>query len=320
MTQVGEAVGVGEFVSDTHTKSTCPWHQEGKKDKKKMDAPDPDEDTEAMPPNDGGALGRNLKAARDKPPKADSLWVGYKWKEELRYKAGRKMKVVQVYKETKGDDEEEYDLQYAPHHLIPGNESLKGSKVVPFMGDADSISEYAEGQSSVIKEGFSINYDVNGAKNGVWLPSPYALSMKNEWPAEPAIKVIKRRLGQKRADESEDFKTAYVAASIEASGGRQFHMRHKPYSDQVREILKTIGSRMKLMAKGECPIAADSKESGKFDPPMGLVGRLNALSANMHRFLTGSIWRPPLFTDAMTEEYSKDLKWTERKGGISKVM
>ena len=193
--ELGEVVTApGEFTNDVHTEDTCPWHQKAESKKKKMDAMNPDEDAPgAIPPNDGGTLGKNLKAAKDNPPKADSVFVTYKMDQELKYKAGKKEKVVQVYKKAKGDVEEEYDLQYAPHHLIPGNESLKGSAVVPFMGDDDSIEEYADGQPSRIKEGFAIGYDVNAAKNGVWLPSPYALSNRNEWPAIPGVKVIKKR-------------------------------------------------------------------------------------------------------------------------------
>lgn len=314
-------VAVTEFTSEVHTESTCPWHQKGENKKKKMAAMDPDEDVlGAIPPNDGGTLGRNLKAAKDNPPKADWVEVTYRMGEELRYKAGKKRKLVRVYQETRGDVEEEYDLQYAPHHLIPGNESLKGSPIVPYLGDDDAIAEYAEGQASVIKEGYSVGYDVNDAKNGVWLPSPYALSNRNEWPAEPGIEVIKRRLGARIAEQTEDFKEAYVAAAIAAAKNHQFHMRHKKYSDKVRDILKAIASRMKLMAKGECPIAKSSKKSGKFDPPMGLVGRLNVLSDNLRRLTTGPVWRPPLFTDSMTAEYAQDLAKTKAKGKIKKVV
>ncbi|BFU91457.1 MAG: hypothetical protein NTAFB01_26440 [Nitrospira sp.] len=318
---VGEAVTASEFVDEDHNEQTCPWHQQSEKKKKKMEPVDPDDDSEAMAPNDGGTLGKNMTAGKEKPPRADTVTINYAPGEELEYTQGKKreLKTIQTYEKMKKSKKYEYDLQYAPHHLIPGNESLKGSPIVPFMGDDDSIAEYAKGQGSLIKEGFSILYDVNNADNGVWLPSPYALSMKNEWPAKPGIKVIKRRLGEDVADETEDFKTAYVSESIRVSG-RQFHMRHKGYSDKVREILKTIAQRLKLMATDECPIAMTSEDDGKFNPPMGLVGRLNVLSANLKGLLVGGLWRPPLYTDAMTEEYAADLKDVERKGKIRKVV
>lgn len=319
---VGEAVQASEFVNDTHSESTCPWHQKGEKNKKKLEAMHPNEDSEEMPPNDDGTLGRNLIAAEDTPPKAETVSINYAPGQELKYEVGRKKvsKVVQSYKEMKKGESYEYALQYAPHHLIPGNESLKGSPIVPFMGDDDSIAEYAEGQGSFIKEGFSILYDVNGAENGVWLPSPYALSMKNDWPAKPAMKVIKRRLNEDVADETEDFKLAYVADSIRASGGRQFHMRHKDYSEKVGEILKAMADRLVLMATGQCPIATNSKQDEKFDPPMGLVGRLHVLSENLRTYLVGPLWRPPLYADSMTEQYAADLTVVKSKGMVRRVV
>ena len=322
MTQVGEAVDAPEFARDeVHTKSTCPWHQKGEKKKKKMEDTDPDDDSTAMPPNDGGTLGRNMTAIKNKTPKADTLDVTYAPGEELTYGSGKKKKTVQTYEETKRGKLYEYPLQYAPHHLIPGNESLKGTNIVKFLGDQDTIAEFAKGKTSMIKEGFSTGYDVNSGKNGAWLPSPYALSMQNEWPSKPGIRVIKRRRSVELADETEDFKEAYVAASIEASGGRQFHMRHNKYSEKVQEILEVIAERMRLMAAGACPLASDSADDDdKLDPPYGVVGRLNVLSENLNRLVTGALWRPPLFTDDMTREYAEDLKQTKRKGRIKKVV
>jgi hypothetical protein len=322
MTQVGEAVEVAEFVSDAHSEDTCPWHQDGPKNHKAMDAMDADEDTAEMPPNHGGTLGINMRAAGNRPPDAASVTLTYVPGDDLEYEVGRKkkrQKTVRPYEEVPDTEEREYQLQYAPHHLVPGNESLKGSELIVYMGDDNAISVFAGKKKSRIKDGFSIGYDVNRAANGVWLPSPYALSMKNEWPAEPGIRVLKRQRGDDVAEQTEDFKTAYVAASISVSGGRQFHMRHKKYSDKVKEILKAMAQRLRLMAKGVCPIAKASAEK-KFDPPVGLVGRLDVLSGNLDRLLTGNVWRAPIYTDAMTEDYAEQLARIEDKEPIVKVL
>lgn len=68
--EVGESISVPEFVrEEVHSKNTCPWHNKEKKKSKKMEATDPDEDVPgAMPPNDGGKLGKNMKADGDDPP------------------------------------------------------------------------------------------------------------------------------------------------------------------------------------------------------------------------------------------------------------
>lgn len=236
----------------------------------------------------------------------------------LRFKQGCKLKTVQTYSKE-NDCIYCYDLQYAPHHLIPGNESLKGSGVVPFLGDENAIRHY--GQTSYIKDGLSANYDVNHAKNGVWLPSPYALSMSNQWPSDDGLEIVKKRKGQRIANETEALRMAYVAAAIEAAGGRQFHMRHEIYSKEVRKALDAIGKRLKIMMRGACPIAAKSKENGKIDPPMGLTARLNVLSDNLRRLVTGSVWRPPIFTDKLTQRYAEErLVSTGAKGDVKQVL
>lgn len=313
--ELGEKVSPSDFVSeDLHNEHVCPWHNPKPKGPSAvMDPQTPDEDTDVMPKNLGTKLGKNL----GNPPRGE-VTVEYKQGSTLRFKQGRKMKTVQTY--SKEDDCIYcYDLQYAPHHLIPGNESLKGSGVVPFLGDENAIQHF--GKTSHIKKGLSANYDVNHAKNGVWLPSPYALSMSNQWPSDDGLEIVKKRKGQRVANETEALRMAYVAAAIEASGNLQFHMRHNDYSRAVRKALDKIGERLKAMMRGTCPIAAKSKENGKIDPPMGLTARLNVLSDNLRRLVTGSVWRPPIFTDKLTQQYAKErLTDTGAKGQVTKVL
>ncbi len=313
--ELGEIISVPDFVSEEkHNKKVCPWHNPNPPGKAKvMDAQEPDEDTNEMPNNLGTKLGKNLG---DRPE--GEVWVEYEQGSVLRFEQGQKNKTVQTYKES---DEYiyYYDLQYAPHHLIPGNESLKDSEVVPFLGDEDVIKNF--GKTSYIKKGCSVGYDVNHEDNGVWLPSPYALSMKNKWPSSQGIKVIKKRKGVDVAEEAERFIRAYVAAGIEASDNKQFHMRHADYSAEVKKALNAIGDRLLLMVDSSCPIAKDSQEDGKVDPPMGLKARLNVLSNNLERLLTGSLWRAPIFTDELTKQYADErLEKTKKRGRMTKVL
>lgn len=320
MPELGETVSPPDFASEVHTEATCPWHTKEKSSAGEMKAVDPDEDVKgAIPPNDGGTLGRNMQAAGVFIPAADEVWIGYGPMDDVHYKSGNKKKSVQTYVEVDGF-EIRYELQYAPHHLIPGNGSLKGSAVVPYLGDEATIKHFKKGEASKIMDGHSVGYDVNAASNGVWLPSPYALSNCNDWPAIPGITALKKQRGEAVAYDTTGFKEAYVAAAIEASGNRQFHMSHKKYSDKVREILKSIGARLKSMAGGECPIASGSKSNGKLVPPAGLPGRLDVLSGNLERLVTGAVWRPPLFTDSMTKEYAERLRKTKLPGDIQKVL
>ncbi|MDH5182037.1 MAG: AHH domain-containing protein [Gammaproteobacteria bacterium] len=313
MTQLGEAISVGDFVPDEqHDENTCPWHSKEKSASPAvMEKMAPNEDSNAMPANLGTKLGENLGKKEN-----DEIWLQYKAKKPLEFnvkvKGEKKVKIAQGYAE---DSVWEYafDLQYAPHHLIPGNESLKGSQIVAYLGDDKVIKNFKKNISSKIKDKQSVGYDVNRSENGVWLPSPYALSMSNTWPSVDGIKIVKNKYGDTVANQTVSFKLAYVAAAIEKSGGHQFHMRHVDYSDKVRQVLDKMGRKLKLMAKGKCPEAKKSKDNGKFDAPMGLVARLDGLSRNLKKLLTGKVWRRPMFTDdKLMQEYIKG--WKEKAG------
>lgn len=323
--EIGEPVEPPDFVSENsevHDKDTCPWCQskmeEGKSEK--MEAQDPQADAVgAIPPTDGGKLGRRLRKAKQKKPE-DTIAVVYRKGAPVHYESGKDMKTLTRYEKMADGETVPYRVQYAPHHLIPGNESLDGSTLVPYMGDDNAISEYSGGQSSKIKNGGFIGYDVNSAENGEWLPSPYALSMKNDWPAEEDVEVVKRRKGLDLGPVTEAFKAAYVAAAIESSG-RQFHMRHKAYSEKVQAILEAMAERLRLFSEqGMCPVAKNGEEDGRFEPPHGLVVRLNVLSSNLRRLVVGRIWRPPMYADGRTEEYAKDLERIKDRAQIERVI
>jgi len=70
-------------------------------------------------------------------------------------------------------------------------------------------------------------------------------------------------------------------------------MRHSDYSREVKDVLDGIAAKMMKMIGGECEVAAD----GKIDAPLGLVARLNALSAQLKVLLIGTVWHPPFFAD-----------------------
>lgn len=352
--EIGEAVtDVSEFFSaEVHDEKTCPWHALGDAPPTQEMLPqEPDEDAEPpvplvgegalvkrmkaakdlppladklhlIPETDGGVLGKKLKSAEDVPPPADTVSLHFETGDVIEQASKR----VRTQSYNPHEDAFPYDLQYAPHHLIPGNESLKGSAVVPFMGDDNSIKNYKSPRmTSRIKDGRSIGYDVNAAENGVWLPSPYALSNKKLWPTGPGLAALLKGPDKEIGKQTTFFKLDYVAAAIEASGGRQFHMRHKPYSDKVRQTLQAMGERLKVMADVACPLAKNSKDQDKCAPPLGLTARLNALSENLRGLLTKSVWRPPLYTDSLTEEYANTLvalgriPKTRTKGRITQI-
>jgi hypothetical protein len=146
--------------------------------------------------------------------------------------------------------------------------------------------------------------------------------MENEWPSEEGKKHILKMKGKEYQNVAVSFQKAYVAAAIEESGKRQFHMRHKDYSTQVQKVLDKIAAKMKVMEDGACKIASDSKKDGKIDAPLGLVARLNALSAQLKVLLIGPVWHEEYYGDdkLMTDYFSLVEAVTGLKADIVKVM
>ena len=338
MTDIGEAISAPDFFTEEqHNEKTCPWHSDEKSAKpKEMDSQEPDEDVDSMPANLGTKLGENLKKDKEEKPN-EEITVNYEEGQKVIYKVNAKkdgvavvkVKEAQTYREMK-QAIYRYPLKYAPHHLIPGNESLKVSQLPMFLGDDNVIKNFKDGcGSSVIKENQTVGYDVNQAENGVWLPSPYALSMSNKWTSVDGIKAIKKaKIRGVSIEETESFKHAYVAASIERSGGRQFHMRHNEYSDEVKNVLDKMADKMILMAGGVCPVASGGEEDDKFDAPKGLKSKLNMLSKVLERLLTGSVWHSPFYTDNKlmpvfadkVDRANKKAGKTTKKANIDKLL
>ncbi|HEV8263942.1 MAG TPA: hypothetical protein VGQ06_03255 [Gemmatimonadales bacterium] len=328
MTQIGEMVTAGEVTGPgVHDSATCPWEQQPAPQPGELEEEEAYEDNPGqIPKNLGKKLGDNLdKAGENEPMDAPGhykkVWIKYKKKPKVPYFEGSDLKEVQAYR-LEHAIQCAYEVQYAPHHLIPGNASLKNSIVVRYLGHSDAIKHY--GSVSKIKDKQFCGYNVNAAENGVWLPSPYALSNNNEWPAQGGIDAIKERRGRAQGDtvDEETFKMAFTVKAIEQAGGQlQFHMAHPDYSNKVREMLNTIGTRLWLISIS-CPFAAGTAQDGKWNLPAGMVERLNRLSANLKSLVTGPIWRPPLYTDGLTQRYANERLGppTPQRVGIERII
>lgn len=149
-----------------------------------------------------------------------------------------------------------------PHHLIPGNESLKNSP---------TLLRWIFADKGTIEN--DIGYNVNNALNGIWLPSNNGMRGYQRWKRSPA------------------FKKDYVVLAMDKAGGH-FHDRHNhPYSDSVTEVLNKIAERMdadEARPKTKCPFEKPEKSEGRYSPPYALVTRLNGVSQRLHGFLKNS--------------------------------
>jgi hypothetical protein len=153
----------------------------------------------------------------------------------------------------------------AAHHLLPGNASVN---------KANDLHKYMlwQGKNPLGLKG-PIGYDINNAGNGVWLPGNYAVRKDTEF-------------GKNWSEFKDPFKDAYARAAMKNAGNLQLHDAHPKYNSNVRASLTEIARKLDSMwkDKSKCPVCGKKLENQN-EPPYGLVGRLNALSAEHRKAL-----------------------------------
>jgi hypothetical protein len=179
-----------------------------------------------------------------------------------------------------GHTEAKHQVIANPHHLVPGNESLKQStELLPWIFES----------KGKIKN--DIGYNVNNAANGIWLPSNNGMRGQSRWS-------------------NKKFKLKYVVLAMDKAGGH-FHDRHgNPYSSSVTKILNTIANRMNgIDAVADCPYKTEKdNKDGKFKPPYALVARLNGVSTRLRGYLlAGSTPQGSFYTSKLVLYY-----WVEK--------
>jgi hypothetical protein len=177
----------------------------------------------------------------------------------------------------------------AAHHLLPGNASVNKAK---------ALHNYMVwgGKNDLGFKG-PIGYDINSADNGVWLPGNYAVRKDTDF--------------KKNWSKFKDpFKNAYARAAMKNSGNLQLHDAHPKYNSNVLKTLLDIAKKLdqlRLKDPTKCPLCGADRK-GKLDPPYGLVGRLNSLSAE-HR-------KPLLFTKANKKAIASGYYTSSRVLGV----
>lgn len=225
--------------------------------------------------NDSGKLGTNCSTTEP-----DELWV-------------------------EGDDLPiSLPVCFAAHHIIPGNGSLKISKL---FGD-DEIGIKIKGKAKG-----NVGYDVNNAVNGVWLPGNYAFST-----IKPDPKKKGSLWGTKGGGLTEYFgidePLSYASAAIEFSG-HQFHDAHEDYNSKI--VLKALNAIYNKLRKTKkvpwCPNAP--KHDAKTAPLYDLVNRLASLSLRLHKMLAfpAKNWKVNVFTSDFSRQWMESQKSSRRR-------
>jgi hypothetical protein len=175
-----------------------------------------------------------------------------------------------------------FDAAVAAHHLIPGNASLKKSKL--FLS-----------KKYLWKDGNAkgnIGYNINNEVNGVWSPGNYGvrpwgsggLAFQAQTGIEPKILAFRA---------IEKWRT-------------QFHDAHEDYSEFVKNSLNELFNKLKRQEVIWCPEAKKESDNPEEKSPMYvLVSRLNTISLRMKKFLTfpTTNWKSNIFTSRFSKQY-----------------
>jgi hypothetical protein len=182
-----------------------------------------------------------------------------------------------------GDDSKPFPSSVAAHHLIPGNASLKNSRLFKSKKYL-RIDGMAKG---------NIGYNINSQPNGVWLPGNYA---QRPWGAAGASFARKYRL----SPQTYAFESIYKWRA-------QFHDAHQNYSKFVTKVLNELCQKLKDSENIWCPKAKKKEENPEDRNLYALVNRLHTVSGRMRRMLVlpTTNWKANIFTSRFSSAFMK---------------
>ncbi|MHC4216007.1 MAG: AHH domain-containing protein [Planctomycetota bacterium] len=284
MPEIGEIVAVPELDQDEN-KCPCDHEKTGEVDNSLH--------------NSGSMLGTRLKNG----------WSTKLWD----YKGNKVVskKKQQIQKTLEDDckpppidvDDNTYPYSRSAHHLIPGNASLRDSNLMAFIKKGDKIFG-------------DIGYDVNGAENGIWLPTHAALSTEMaEGKLLPGEDEAMKYAALTKKVEEDGQENPYFATfqqrytfNIMKKTNRQFHDAHPDYNIFVSKVLEKINVNLINISSGCKECKKVKSPDGKLPPYHQLVNRLNSVSSRLRPLLLGSpvSWRPPVFTSRFAAQLAAD--------------
>jgi len=214
-----------------------------------------------------------------------------------------------------------YPFTVAAHHLIPGNGSLKASRLWNYLNKTgeprvrkkrrkDKTEEVDETPTAVeVRDSDAnllgtwkivqnIGYNVNGAHNGVWLPGSYAMH-------EPK-KEVHHKYDRYWLDRGGRWRDAYRRA-VENLAGGQFHDTHSKYNNNVViNFLNPIADALDLHID-KCPLCSKQRNSDVgLPPPYPLIRTLFRGARWLRTQVCGDPTKASYFTSDTPVEEAED--------------
>jgi len=200
----------------------------------------------------------------------------------------------------------------AAHHLIPGNQAMDGHDIEKYTTTKKN--------GNLLED---IGYDINGKKNGVWLPTyPEIYKSKkvevkgkrfDGWDISKYMwgydnKPVKSGIAQQLPPEEK----IRIINIIQSKWGQAHIGDHKgtDYDKACRERLTLLHSLMKTFWEPKCE--KSTKTNRKLMPPYGLVERINLQSEYMLESIMPRKW-PRNWTEYVSNyalDYAEQYKNT----------
>lgn len=225
---------------------------------------------------------------------------------------------------------EDFDVEIkaAPHHIIPGDAALAKS----------DLEKWTCASKGKIKE--DIGYNVDGAPNGIFLPHlPHIhftrhfeyLSADGQVKGETKTATKGKRKGQVVPKTFADIfgpwsklpparrnaigylvmNETWLQMHYTDHDDPYVHVDHDTnYDGEVKDRCNLLANLMPTYFAPRCPHA--KSDDGKFNPPYGLVSRINGISAYFRTRMTGKptnwqSWVSPLAQDFTAAAISGDV-------------
>ena len=202
----------------------------------------------------------------------------------------------------KGDDEANHLFEDSihgkysveAHHIICGNEILADEKEVEKFLITRNKQTTRKAPGHIENTLHDVEWDINAARNGIWLPSVPDKYRKIDGEPEVWWGEQTKISGRKYLSPSEKSKISFI---VMKAVGRQFHKGshksaappHQSYVDLGIDELKKV-RKVLIYYSQKCPMEDGEKkkrDSPPYRPPHGIANTLDLLSDRLKQELLG---------------------------------
>lgn len=177
-----------------------------------------------------------------------------------------------------------YPLTCAAHHLIPAQESLKGSPILKFMckdGESQDFRSSSKAAPAAVPDAAvwgNVAYNVNGSQNGVWLPGNYAVGA-----GIGGVEVWKNRASDKRETYTDQQAAENWERAVDLDPAEWAPISIDPQEQEGPQPGTSLASALLHASQSEYMLSGKNHSIEAGNPKWGYVrAAMNAASGQFH--------------------------------------